>query len=415
MRRGRLVVALTLVLTLALSSLVLAADKAEIFSWWTGGGEEEGLFALFEVFQKAYPDIEIINATVAGGAGTNAKAVLKTRMVGGNPPDSFQVHGGAELIDTYVKTGMMEPIGSLLEEWGVKDAFNPQILEMCSYEGQIYSIPVNVHRGNVIFYNKAILDKYGIEPPNTIYSFMAALKKLDAAGVIPLALGDSEKWEATHLFEALMVATMGPIKYNGLWDGTVTFDDPSFREALVIFGEMLNYVNTDHAALAWQDAARLVFDGKAAFNCMGDWAEGYFKTLGWTPGADFGWLTFPGANGTYMVITDTFGLPKNAPHPDGAKAWLRTVASREGQDAFNPIKGSIPARLDADLRLYDPYLRNSMADFATNVLTPSIAHGSAAPEGFITAMNDALNIFVTQRNVDAAIRAIKEAAEDYLY
>ena len=70
----------------------------EIFSWWTAGGEAEGLNAMFEVYSGMYPEVEIINATVAGGAGTNAKAVLATRLQGGDPPDSFQVHAGLEIL-----------------------------------------------------------------------------------------------------------------------------------------------------------------------------------------------------------------------------------------------------------------------------------------------------------------------------
>ena len=115
-----------------------------------------------------------------------------------------------------------------------------------------------------------------------------------------------------------------------------------------------------------------------------------------------------------MVITDTFGLPKGAPNPEGAKAWLETVASIEGQDTFNPIKGSIPARIDADKSKYDPYLTDSMEDFATVTLTPSIAHGSAAPEGFVTALNDIINTFITTGDVEQAHQRIKDAANEYL-
>ncbi|TMJ07334.1 MAG: carbohydrate ABC transporter substrate-binding protein, partial [Bacillati bacterium ANGP1] len=71
--------------------------KLEIFSWWTAGGEAEGLSGMFSVYKKLYPGVEIVNATVAGGAGTNAKAVLATRLTGGDPPDSFQVHAGLEV------------------------------------------------------------------------------------------------------------------------------------------------------------------------------------------------------------------------------------------------------------------------------------------------------------------------------
>ncbi len=404
-----------LVAVLFLVSFVFASGRVEIFSWWTGGGEEEGLNAIYEVFRAKYPDVEIINATVAGGAGTNAKAVLKTRMLGGNPPDSFQVHGGMELIDTYVVTNMMEPLTDILRGWGILDKFPADIMDICSYKGEVYSIPVNVHRGNVLFINNEILSKVGIEEvPEDGAGFIETLKKIKDAGYIPLALGDKDKWEAGHLFECVLLSTLGPDGYNGLWSGETSFNDPRIGQALAIFDELLNYVNPDHAALTWQDATRMVFEGKAAFNVMGDWAEGYLKTLGWTPGVEFGWMATPGTKGSFMVVTDTFGLPKNAPNRENALKWLEIVASVEGQDAFNPIKGSIPARLDADKSLYDPYLLWSMEDFASNALCPSIAHGSAAPEGFIVELNDALNIFVTTRNRDAFLRAFRNAAEDYI-
>ena len=86
----------------------------------------------------------------------------------------------------------------------------------------------------------------------------------------------------------------------------------------------------------------------------------------------------------------------------------------EGQDTFNPIKGSIPARIDADKSLYDDYLTWSMNDFATNALCPSIIHGSAAPEGFATALNDTINMYITTKDVKKALREITYAAEDYL-
>jgi glucose/mannose transport system substrate-binding protein len=115
-----LLLVLSALLVLSLGTVVFAQEKGkiEIFSWWTAGGEAEGLQALFDIYSKLYPDVEIINATVAGGAGANAKAVLKTRMLGGDPPDTFQVHAGKELIDTWVKTGFMEPLTELFQSEG---------------------------------------------------------------------------------------------------------------------------------------------------------------------------------------------------------------------------------------------------------------------------------------------------------
>src|SRR5687768_8860432 len=67
--------------------------QLEIFSWWTAGGEVEALNALYAIYSAQYPDVEIVNAALAGGAGQggNMKALLETRMMGGEPPDSFQV------------------------------------------------------------------------------------------------------------------------------------------------------------------------------------------------------------------------------------------------------------------------------------------------------------------------------------
>jgi glucose/mannose transport system substrate-binding protein len=295
------------------------------------------------------------------------------------------------------------------------DKFPKDILDICSYEGEVYSVPVNIHRGNVMFYSKEIIEDVGIDTiPTTWPEFIDTLKKIEDAGYIPLSLGDKNKWPATHLFESVLLGILGPYQYNGLWDGRVSFENEGVKKALEVFKELMNYVNADHSALAWQDATRLLYEKQAAFNVMGDWAEGYLKSLGWMPEENFGWMALPSTKGSFMIVSDTFGLPKNAPNRSNAIRWLKVISSVEGQDAFNPIKGSIPARVDTNPELYDVYLRWSMEDFKTNALSPSIAHGSAAPEAFATALNDIINRFVTTGNVDEAWNSIVEAAEENL-
>ena len=58
----------------------------------TGGGEAAGLDAMIKIFNAEYPDIEFINAAVAGGAGTNAPP--RHRLQAGDAPDSWQGHAG---------------------------------------------------------------------------------------------------------------------------------------------------------------------------------------------------------------------------------------------------------------------------------------------------------------------------------
>ncbi len=388
-------------------------EKLEIFSWWTGAGEEDGLKALIKLFEEKHPDIPVENAAVAGGAGTNAKAVLASRMQGNDPPATFQVHGGAELNEGWVAAGKMEPLNDLYEQEGWMDKFPQSLIEMVSKDGKIYSVPVNIHRGNVLWYNKKIFADNGLEPPKTFEEFFQVADQLKAKGITPLALGDKEPWTATHLFETVLLGTLGADDYKKLWTGELSFDDPQVKQAVETFKKMLDYVNADHSSRNWQDASQLVAKGEAAMNVMGDWAKGYFvNDLKLKVNEDFGYVPTPNTDGLFMVITDTFGLPKGVKNPDDVKKFLAVLGSVEGQDAFNPLKGSIPARIDADVSKYDQYGKDTIEDFKTAELAPSLAHGSAAPEGFLTKVNQAVNIFVTQKDTKQFIDTLVSASAE---
>lgn len=383
-----------------------------IFSWWTAGGEAEGLQALIDEFKSKYPQVNVINAAVAGGAGTNAKAVLKTRMMGGNPPDSFQVHGGSELIDTWVKPNMMEPITDIYNEEGWLDKFPKGLIDMVSYNNEIYAVPSNIHRGNVLWYNKAIFEANGLVPPTTFDEFFAVCEKLKAKGIIPLSIGTREKWPITHLFEAILLGVGGPDFYRELFYGKIPWTDERVKQSLEILAKMMKYVNSDHAALTWDQACALVLNGKAAMNIMGDWAKGYFVANGWVADKDFGAVPSPGTSGSFIVVTDTFGLPKGAKNPVATKAFLKVVGSVSGQVAFNLKKGSIPARIDVPTDAFDPIAKQTISDFATNSLVPSCAHGSATLELFVTSLNDELSIFIQKLDATLTMNALEAAAKD---
>ena len=388
-------------------------NQLEIFSWWTAGGEAEGLEAIIDVYKAKYPDVELINATVAGGAGTNAKAVLATRMQGGDPPDSFQVHAGHELTDTWVVSDFMEPVTFILKDNGWMDVFPRDVIDIISYKGEVYSIPVNIHRSNVLWYNVDIFKKYNLKAPETISDFLTVAETLKAKGITPLALGDQGIWASTHLLESVLLATLGPEKYKALWKSNAAWNDPGVKTALENFVKLMPYVNSDHSAIENIDAAQYVADGKAAMTVMGDWVAGYYMSKGYKKGEVWDWVPTPGTNGSFIMLSDSFGLPKGISNVENAKNWLTVLASKEGQDAFNPIKGSIPARIDGDRSLYSEYLNEAMDDFNGNAIVPSIAHGAAVSEAWLTRINDIVSILVTKMDVDDSLSEFRKAAENY--
>jgi glucose/mannose transport system substrate-binding protein len=383
------------------------AGEVEVFSWWTGGGEAAGLEAMIEVFADLYPNIEFINAAVAGGAGTNARAVLATRLQAGDAPDSWQGHAGWELIGTYVAADQLEPVNFLYEENGWLDVMPETLIPLISKDGNIFSVPVNIHRANVMWYNPQILEDNGIAVPESFDQWITAMETLDAAGVLPLALG--EQWTVMHLMETVLLASLGPDAYNGLWNGDTDWGSPAVLAALEDFDTVLGFTNPDAASLSWQDAAELVVVGDAAFNVMGDWAEGFFRELGKAPNVDYGWAPVPGTGGTFQFLSDSFVLPKGAPHRDAAIAWLTVAGSKEGQDAFNPVKGSIPARSDGDRSLYGEYLQSAMDDWASDIVTGSLTHGVVANDSWKSEIDTALGLFLGTGNTSALQSALVAA------
>ncbi len=384
----------------------------EIFSWWTTGGEVEALNGLYEIYSRLYPDVEIQNAALVGGAGQGGamKALLETRMMGNEPPDSFQVHLGHELIDSHVIADRMEPLDSLYEEEGLNDVFPQDLIDIASYEGSPYSVPVNIHRSNMLWYSPEKLASVGYDaPPATWDEYFEIAAKLQDAGYSSMAIGEADQTQVAHIFEGILVAELGADAYRGLFDGSVGWDDERVTQALEVANQMLDYANPDYLSVRQSEAtAAFATDEGPAMFISGDWSHGQLKAMGYT---DYSWAPTPGTDGIYIVLSDSFGLPVGAPHRDNAVNWLKVVGSQEGQDAFNPIKGSIPARIDGDKSLYDEYQLSAMEAFANDVLVPSIQHGAAAKQSFILDYDFALNDLATNRDVASAQAMLVQAAE----
>jgi glucose/mannose transport system substrate-binding protein len=376
-----------------------ASNQVEIFSWWVGGGEAAGLAAMQKVFEAKYPDIKFVNAAVAGGSGTNARAVLATRLSADDPPDSWQAHAGQEIIGTYVAANQIAPLDDFFQQSGFASVLPKTLIPLISKDGHPYSVPVNIHRSNVMWYNPNVLSEAGVTVPTNMDEFFAACETIAAAGKICLALGP--QWTAMHLFENVMIGSLGADKWNALWNPGADWNSADVKAALENYSRALSFTNSDHASLTdWQPAVQLVTNGDAAFNIMGDWADGYLENaapdgLGLKAQTDFDWAPAPGTDGIFVFLSDSFVLPANAKHPDATNAWLTVAASKEGQEAFNPVKGSICARTDCDQSLFNEYLQSAGKDWSTDTVVGSLTHGVVANDAWKAKIDTALGLFLS--------------------
>jgi len=383
-------------------------NKLEMYSWWTAGGEADGLNAMYAVYKKLYPNVEIINATVAGGAGTNAKAVLSTRLQGGDPPDSFQLHAGLE-VEMYQPDKYLQPLDSLYASEGWDKVFPKDLISLLKYQDHFWGVPVNIHRANVLWYNKKVFQDNNLTPPTTWDEFFKVAEALKAKGIVPLVIGTKEGWEAGHTFETILVGTLGAEGYKGLWNGKTAWTDPKVTEALNTFKKLMTYANSDYSALTWSDAAQYLVDGKGAMHIMGDWTDGWFTSKGFT---GYGWAPVPGTKGIFDALSDSFAAAKGAKNQENMINWLKVAGSKAGQEAFNPKKGSICARTDCDPKLFNAYLQSAMKDWAVDAIVPSVAHGAAAVERWATAYKDVMNTFATKGDVQATQAQLQQLCKD---
>jgi len=392
------------------AAAVQAQEKLEIFSWWAGD-EGPALEALIARYSALYPKVQVVNATVTGGSGVNARAVLKTRMLGGDPPDSFQVHAGQELLGSWVVANRMENLASLYQSMGWTTKFPAGLVSLLSARGGIWSVPVNIHRSNVMWYLPSKLKEWGVTPPKTWAEFLKTCDVLMSKGVeAPLSLG--EAWTVNHLWESVALGVLGPDNWAALWSGKLKFTDPKVVAVWDMFGKVLAYTNADASGLSWQQATDRLVSGDSAFNIMGDWAAGYMSTtLRLVPGEDFGWAAAPSTGGVFMMLSDSFGLPLGTKNRTAALNWLKLLGSKEGQDIFNPLKGSIPARVDADMTKYNAYSQSAAKDWKANRIAGSLVHGFVAPERFMNEFGTIIDFYLSGRNSKATASAAQAIAD----
>ena len=378
-----------------------------IYHWWTSPGEVAAVTALVNVFSKKYPDVAIMSSPVTSGGTVDFQKVLAPMVLNGQAPDSFQGHPGYEIIP-YYDSQTIETVNDLWKSENLESVIPKSIQDINKFNGNYYSVPIDVQRGNVVWYNKPLLDKNGINPATltTWDAFFAACDKLRANGVqYPIQIG--ENWTETHVFENI-VGSVGAKYFEDWANGKVTSEtDTRTIQAFTIFKKYLSYTNPDYVKLTWNDAVDRVIKGQSAFNVMGDWANGEFKIVGMKYDKDFGTFPLPGTSDEYIVTVDTFVRPKGIAHPTNATNWLKVVASKEGQDAFNVLKGDISARKDADVSLYDGYQKSAIADFnSVKYILPS--RGTSMPPSFVTGLDGVIAAFVADKDVNKAAKAMAD-------
>lgn len=357
---------------LAATSIVAAssasATELEIMHWWTSGGEAAAVqefAAAFDATGNTWVD-----AAIAGGE--SARAVMVSRLTGGDPMGAFQFNHGRQA-EELIEAGLLRDITDIAEAEGWKDIVNPStLLDACTVDGRIYCAPVNIHSWQWLWVSHKAYEDEGLAVPTNWDEFVAASDALSAAGKTPLAMGQ-QGWQQSGAFNVMFAALVPSEVYLAVY-GDKNAEVAAGAEVARVFAAAADAreMSSTSTVQNWNDATNLVITAQAGGQIMGDWAQGEFAVAEQVAGEDYSCL--PGLGVTELLGTggDAFYFPVLSDDAQiAAQSELAALMLKpETQVAFNLKKGSLPVRGDIDLSSANDCMQKGLALLADGALLP---------------------------------------------
>lgn len=412
----------------AVSKDVAAAGDVTLTVWDvnTEGAGSETQDALNAAFTKKYP-----NVTIKRVARTfsDIKTTLGLALDSADAPDVVQANQGYPDMGTFVSGSLLRPLDDYAALYGWTDRFPAGQLAINTFtpdgktwqQGNLYGVSAT---GEIVgvFYNKALLDKAGVEVPVTLSDFTAALGKVKDAGILPLSFGNSEGWPGVHEFGVVLSPTAGAEAVRGLVTGAKgAWTDKAPVEAATILADWASkgYLTPESGGVA-PDAARDAFtSGQAAFYISGTWNAG---PVAEKLGTDGGFFVLAPDGTTDPTSTGGIGLAWSistaSKHPDVAAAYVDWMTNADSELALlkaGNLAAVVPADYQAEagvqadviaawekvteadsLTPYLDYTTTTFYDTLTSNVQELIA-GRVTPEAFGRALQDDAEAFAATR------------------
>lgn len=393
---------------LLLVSTAQAQDlTAEVAHSWTSGGEAAAVKVISDAFTASGG--KWVDWSVAGFESANA--AYASRLLAGDPPTAKTAVAGPEVTE-LIAQGLMNDIDAAFHA-AVPDGVVPQVvLDAITVDGKVYMAPTGMHAGSWMFYSMPVFEKAGItEAPTSWDEFFAAMDKIKAAGLVPIAWG-GQSWQEGIAFHAVVLSTIGAEAFTKLYrDSDLSvIDTPEFAEAVNVFARMRDYVDAGAPGRNWNDATAMVIKDEAGVQLLSDFIKGEFTTAGEVAGVDYGCALTPGTD-SLIFLADAFTFPKtgNADEDKAQVLLAETALDPTVQAAFSAIKGSLPIRTDVDTSGLDACAQTAIELVKQDKIVPDAAMTlSPAING---AFKDAIGAFFADpsMSVDSFIEQYKAA------
>ncbi len=241
-----------------------------------------------------------------------------------------------------------------MDKIGATAAFPETVRDAITIDGKMLKIPTAVHLDGMVYYNKAVAEKAGVDPTKwtSLADMWADEKKVEDAGFTFVAIGGNT-FQAGYTFHALLAAVAGPDIYNRFYGGTdgtpdeTVFDEQGLKDAIETFRKIAAQADEGWVNRAWNDTTNTVIAGTALMQIHGDWMKGQWRANKKTAGVDFGCINIPGTKAVSVTV-DSFGILGGVDDATlkAEEDFATLVVDPKINAEFAYQKGSSPVRTD---------------------------------------------------------------------
>ncbi|MGI5269474.1 extracellular solute-binding protein [Nonomuraea sp. CA-218870] len=364
-------------------------------------------------FQAANPHVTVKMTVLENEA---YKSKLTTLTQSGKAPHVFATWGGG-VLKQQIDAGLVKDISAdVAPELGT---FTTAALAAYQFDGKTYALPTDI--GMVGFwYNKKHFEQAGVtEPPKTWSGFLDAVKKLKAAGIIPIALAGKEKWPG-HYYWAYLSMRIAGLQAMHQAGVDHDFTKPEFIEAGRQLKALVDlqpfqrgFLGAGYSTPDGQSAS--VSNGKAAMELMGQWAPAVQNDSGKGLGKDLGFFPFPEVEGGKGVITEAFGggggMAVGADAPKEALDLIKFLTNTENHTKTVEAGGVLPVLKGEESAVKDENLK-IVADSLANATGFQLYLDQAYPPAVGSEVNDSVaELIAGAKTPEQAAQDITEVAK----
>jgi alpha-glucoside transport system substrate-binding protein len=391
----------------------LSGEIRVVHAW--AGAEGEAFQAVVDGFTGQNPDVTV-NLVQVPFDDLNSQMVQQ--FAAGTPPDVVSTLPG--LIRTLAAQDLLMPLDDVWDEWVDGGEYSQSLRDIASVEGTSYGVWFKGNVNGLIWHLNATMDELGASDPTSWDDFTALLDQVASdTDLQPFAVGAADVWVPTQWSDAFLAKVAGPDVFNGLIDGSVSWDDPAVVEAFQTLDDfMQSYWPTDALDVGFTDAnCQWASEGIAAFQ-----NQGAFVNLttpancgeDLDPETDFTFFEMPAPNDEFsdvhFVSGDLFSVAKATQNPDAAKAFARYLGSAEAQAIWAELGGFIAPNASTDPSVYPTENDRLAAELFTSGRAVYDLDDAIGGE-IQTVEREELKNLIRDHDVDAFIQAMMEVTE----